>query len=191
MPTTKREFYSYFSRNLVRGFFYLVALVVGVILVKKHFDTQYDAIEHWVSDDYWLMFTIFLISEVMVGILPPELFMIWTKDDPAILYEWVIIVMTLLSIGAGWINFYFGNKIGEMNFFRRFFGKKLKKYRQRYDQYGGGIIIVAALTPLPFALISLIAGSLAYPVKKYLIFSSFRILRFVVYGLIIWNISGI
>jgi len=191
MAQTNRDFYNYFSQNLIRGFVYLLLLVVAVIFVKRYFASQYDAIEHWVSDDYWLMFTIFLISEVMVGIIPPELFMIWTKDDPAMLYEWVIIVMTLLSIGAGWINFYFGNKIGEMAFFRRFFGKKLKKYRKRYDEYGGGIIIVAALTPLPFALISLIAGSLSYPVKKYLIFSSFRVLRFVVYGLIIWNLSSV
>lgn len=191
MAQNNRDFYNYFSQNLIRGFLYLVVLIVAVVLVKRYFASQYEALEHWISDDYWLMFTIFLISEVMVGVIPPELFMIWTKDDPAILYEWVIIVMTLLSIGAGWINFYFGNKIGEMAFFRRFFGKKLKKYRKRYDQYGGGIIIVAALTPLPFALISLIAGSLAYPVKKYLIFSSFRVLRFVVYGLIIWNLSSV
>ena len=191
MAQRNKDFYNYFSKNLIRGFIYLIILIVGVILLKRYFTTQYDALEHFISDDYWLMFTIFLISEVMVGIIPPELFMIWTKDDPAILYEWVIIVLTVLSIAAGWINFYFGNKIGEMVFFRRFFGKKLKKYRNQYDQYGGGIIIVAALTPLPFALISLIAGSLAYPVKKYLIFSSFRILRFVVYGLIIWNLSSI
>ena len=191
MAQRNKDFYNYFSKNLIRGFIYLSILIVGVILLKRYFTTQYDALEHFISDDYWLMFTIFLISEVMVGIIPPELFMIWTKDDPAILYEWVIIVLTVLSIAAGWINFYFGKKIGEMVFFRRFFGKKLKKYRNQYDQYGGGIIIVAALTPLPFALISLIAGSLAYPVKKYLIFSSFRILRFVVYGLIIWNLSSI
>lgn len=191
MQEAKRDFYNYFSQNLIKGFVYLLLLIAALVLAKRYFSEQYDLIEHWVSDDYWLMFLIFLISEVFVGILPPELFMAWTKDDPALLYEWVIIAMSLLSIGAGWINFYFGNKIGEMAYFKRFFGKKLKKYRKRYDEYGAGIIIVAALTPLPFALISLIAGSLSYSSKKYLIFSSFRILRFVVYGLIIWNVSSI
>jgi len=191
MPSQSRDFYNYFSQNLIRGFIYLAILITALILAKKYFTSQYDAIEHWVSDDYWLMFLIFLVSEIFVGILPPELFMAWTKDDPALLYEWVIIVMSILSIGAGWINFYFGHLISEWKLFQRFFGKRLIKYRQRYDQYGGGIIVVAALTPLPFALISLIAGSFSYPTRKYLIYSSFRILRFVVYGFIIWNLSSV
>lgn len=191
MPSQSRDFYNYFSQNLIRGFIYLTVLIVGLILAKRYFATQYDAIEHWVSDDYWLMFSIFLISEIFVGILPPELFMVWTKDDPALLYEWVIIVMSILSLSAGWINFYFGTAISERKFFKRLFGKKLEKYRKRYDEYGSGIIIVAALTPLPFALISLLAGSLSYSTRKYLIYSSFRVLRFVVYGIVIWNLSGV
>jgi len=191
MAESKRDFYNYFSQNLIRGFIYLIMLIVVLVLAKRYFSTQYDAIEHWVSDDYWLMFFIFLISEIFVGVIPPELFMIWTKDDPATLYEWVIVAMSIISLGAGWINYYVGSRIGEATFFRRFFGRKLEKYKMRYEQYGGGIIIVAALTPLPFALISLIAGSLAYPVKKYLKYSAFRILRFAVYGLIIWFYGGI
>ena len=189
MPNQTRDFYNYFSQNLIRGFLYLAALILLIIFVKKYFAAQYNYIEHWVSDDYWSMFLIFLISEVFVGILPPELFMIWTKDDPAILYEWVIVAMTLLSLSAGWINFYFGGVISKLICFRKLFGKRIKKYKIRYKQYGGGIILVAALTPLPFSLISLLTGSLSYPKKKYLIYSSFRILRFVVYGLIIWNIT--
>ena len=189
MSNQTRDFYNYFSQNLIRGFLYLTALILVIIFVKKYFATQYDYIEHWVSDDYWLMFLIFLISEVFIGILPPELFMIWTKDDPAILYEWVIVAMTLLSLSAGWINFYFGGIISEQRFFKRLCGKRIKKYRMRYEQYGGGIIVVAALTPLPFSLISLLAGSLSYPKNKFFLYSLFRIVRFVVYGLIIWNIS--
>lgn len=191
MPKPQRDFYNYFSQNLIRGFLYLAALIFVLIFVKRYFESQYLAIEHWVSDDYWLMFLIFLVSETFVGILPPELFMAWTKDDPAILYEWVIIAMSLISLLAGWLNFYFGHIISEFAYFKRFFGKRLEKYKMRYEQYGGGIIVVAAVTPLPFALISLIAGSLSYPTRKYLIYSSFRILRFVVYGLIIWNLDSL
>ena len=59
--------------------------------------TQYDTIEHWVSDDYLLMLVIFVVSEILVGILPPELFMIWSKDDPIMVYTIIVIVMALLS----------------------------------------------------------------------------------------------
>lgn len=191
MESNKKDFYNYFSQNLIKGFVYLIVLIGLLILFKSYFKTQYDTIEHWVSDDYVLMLVIFLISEVLVGILPPELFMIWSIDDPGQTYTIIIIVMALLSIGAGWINFGIGKVISSKAFFDRFFNKRLKKYQERYDAYGAGFIIVAALTPLPYSLISLVTGSMDYPIRKYLIYSSFRILRFVVYGIVIWNLEGV
>ncbi|NVK83912.1 MAG: VTT domain-containing protein [Cytophagia bacterium] len=191
MESNKKDFYNYFSQNLIKGFVYLIVLIGLLILFKSYFKTQYETIEHWVSDDYLLMLVIFLISEVLVGILPPELFMIWSIDDPGQTYTIIIIVMALLSIGAGWINFGIGKLISSKAFFDRFFNKRLKKYQERYDEYGAGFIIVAALTPLPYSLISLVTGSMDYPIRKYLIYSSFRILRFVVYGIVIWNLEGV
>lgn len=191
MENKKKEFYSYFSRNLIKGFIYLLVLIGLLIVFKSLFKTQYDTIEHWVSDDYPLMLFIFLVSEILVGIIPPELFMIWSIDDPINVYTIIIIVMSVLSLGAGWINFGVGKVISTKDFFHRFFDRRLKKYQQRYDQYGAGFIIVAALTPLPFALISLVTGSMDYPIKKYLIYSSFRILRFVAYGIVIWHLEGV
>lgn len=191
MKNKKKEFYSYFSRNLIKGFIYLLVLIGLLIVFKSLFKTQYDTIEHWVSDDYPLMLFIFLVSEILVGIIPPELFMIWSIDDPINVYTIIIIVMSVLSLSAGWINFGVGKVISTKDFFHRFFDRRLKKYQQRYDQYGAGFIIVAALTPLPFALISLVTGSMDYPIKKYLIYSSFRILRFVAYGIVIWHLEGV
>jgi membrane protein YqaA with SNARE-associated domain len=189
----KRDFYNYFSQNLIKGFVYLLVLIGLIILFKSFFRTQYDALEHQVSDNYMLMLVIFLVSEIVVGIIPPELFMIWSIDDPGYAYTIIVIIMALFSILAGWINFRVGKVISTKEFFLNLFQKrfKLKKYQKRYEQYGGGLIIVAALTPLPFALISLLTGTLAYPQRKYLIFASFRIIRFVVYGILIWNLEGV
>lgn len=193
LMSNKRDFYNYFSRNLIKGFVYLLVLIGLIVLFKSLFKSQYDAIEHLVSDSYLLMLIIFLISEIFVGIIPPELFMIWTIDDPWYYYTLAVTFMTLFSLLAGWINFRIGRAISKKEFFLNLFKKRLrlKKYQQRYDQYGGGMIIVAALTPLPFALISLLTGTLSYPQRKYFIFASFRIIRFVVYGILIWNLHGV
>jgi len=193
MSQSNKDFYNYFSRNLIRGFAYLVVLIVLVVLFKSYFKSPYDMIEHAVSDSYYLMFFIFLISEILIGIIPPELFMIWSSDDPVTYYATAVATMTLVSLLAGWINYRIGLFVGEKEFFLNLFAKRfrLAKYRQRYDQYGAGLLIVAAVTPLPFALISLLTGTLRYPQKKYLIYSSFRIVRFIVYGFIIWEIHGV
>ena len=193
MSQSNKDFYNYFSRNLIRGFVYLVVLIGLVVLFKNSFNDQYEAIEHAVSDNYYLMFFIFLISELLIGILPPELFMIWSSDDPLIYYITAVTVMTFVSLFAGWINYRLGLYLGEKEAFLNLFSKRfrLAKYRKRYDEYGAGLLIVAAVTPLPFALISLLTGTLRYPQKKYLIFSSFRIIRFVIHGFIIWEIHGV
>lgn len=191
MKSKKKDFYNYFSQNLIKGFVYLLLLILLLILFKNYFKSQYDTIEHLVSDDYGLMLLIFVISEILVGILPPELFMIWSIDDPGQTYTIIVIVMSLLSIGAGWVNFGIGKVISTKEFFHRLFDKRLRKYQKRYDDYGAGFIIVAALTPIPYSLVSLITGSMDYPLRKYLIYSSFRILRFVVYGIVIWNLEGV
>lgn len=191
--TTKRDFYNYFSQNLIKGFVYLLVLIGLIVLFKSLFKSQYDALEHQVSDNYVLMMAIFLVSEIIVGILPPELFMIWSIDDPGFAYTFIVIFMALFSILAGWINYRVGRLISTKEFFMNLFKKrfKLEKYKKRYEQYGSGLIIVAALTPLPFALISLLTGTLSYPQNKYLLFASFRIIRFVVYGILIWNLEGV
>lgn len=193
MAKQSRDFYNYFSQNLIRGFVYLVVLIGLIVLFKSLFKSQYEAIEHAVSDSYYLMFFIFLVSEFLVGIIPPELFMIWSTDDPWHYYVTAVTTMTMVSLFAGWLNYRLGRALAKREFFLNFFKRrlKLKKYQQRYEQYGSGIIIVSALTPLPFALISLLTGTLAYPQKKYLIFASFRIIRFVVYGMVIWNLHGV
>lgn len=191
MKKQEKGFYNYFTKNLIKGFLYLAVLVLLLILFKNYFKEQHDAIEHWVSDDYSLMLVIFLISEVLVGILPPELFMIWSLDDPIDTYALIVSVMTIISLLAGWINYWVGKKISTKVFFHRIFKRRLRKFQKRYEQYGGGFIIVAALTPLPFSLISLFTGSMSYPTKKYLIYSSFRILRFIVYGILVWHLEGV
>lgn len=189
----KKDFYNYFSQNLIRGFIYLLVLIGLIVLIKSTFKTPYDKIEHMVSDSYMLMLIIFLTSEFFVGIIPPELFMIWTIDDPWHYYVLAVTFMTFFSLLAGWLNYRLGRFISEREFFMNLARKrfKLRKYQKRFDQYGSGLIIVSALTPLPFALISLLTGTLSYPQRKYLLFASFRIIRFVVYGILVWNLGGV
>ena len=189
--SNKKEFLSYFLRNLLKGFIYLLVLIGLIVLIKSTFKTPYDKIEHLVSDNYLLMLIIFLISEFFVGIIPPELFMIWTLDNPWYYYLLVLTFMTFFSLLAGWLNYCLGCFISKRAFFMNLARKrfKLEKYQKHFDRYGSGLIIVAALTPMPFALISLLTGTLSYPQKKYLIFASFRIIRFVVYGILVWNLG--
>ena len=100
-----------------------------------------------------------------------------------------LIILTSISYVAGWVGHWIGSHLNQSSFYRlmkrNFFGK----YERYFHDFGGFIIIVAALTPLPFSGIAMLMGSLKYPLKKYLIYSLFRIPRFAVYGFFIWEAS--
>jgi membrane protein YqaA with SNARE-associated domain len=61
------------------------------------------------------------------------------------------------------------------------------KYWPMFRKFGSALIIAAALTPLPWALISMLVGSTEYPLKRFSAFALFRVLRFAVYGYIIFQ----
>jgi membrane protein DedA with SNARE-associated domain len=55
------------------------------------------------------------------------------------------------------------------------------------EKWGGLVIIMAALFPLPFAMISTIAGIVKYPFKTYLLYGLTRYIRFYLYAIVIFG----
>ena len=66
--------------------------------------------------------------------------------------------------------------------------QKMSKHLKNTSKWGGFLIIVGALLPLPFAITCMAAGMIKYPLKGVVLFGLFRFLRFAIYGYII---SGI
>ena len=134
------------------------------------------------------MFSIFLASEVMIGIIPPELFMIWASRNGIVLdYVGNIALLAVISYMSGLVGHWIGTYLNQSKFYRlmkrNFFGK----YERYITDFGGFIIIVAALTPAPYSGIAMLMGSIRYPLNRFLMFALFRFVRFGVYGFIIWE----
>jgi membrane protein DedA with SNARE-associated domain len=70
---------------------------------------------------------------------------------------------------------------------RVYFLEKMKKQTQMLRKWGGLIIAVGALLPLPFAIASLAAGMIKYDFKAFLLFALLRFLRFAIYGFAIYQ----
>jgi membrane protein DedA with SNARE-associated domain len=54
-------------------------------------------------------------------------------------------------------------------------------------KWGGLLIAVGALLPLPFAMASLAAGMIKFNFKIFLLFALLRLMRFVIYGFAIYQ----
>jgi len=177
--------------NLLKGFFFLALLVLVFYLLRMG-TTEEDRME-WFGPIYnnpLLVLTVFIGSEIVFGIIPPEIFMLWSMETGYLgPYFLSIGTLSLISYGAGFLNFTLGKLLKEKVEWLNSKNKYLKKYRQMFDQYGSYLVIVASVTPIPFSAVALLAGAGGMNKTIYLLYSLFRILRYFVYAYILWQVK--
>ncbi|WP_425389466.1 VTT domain-containing protein [Ekhidna sp.] len=175
-------------RNLLRGFLWLAVIVIAFIYARKNYDFTLEAVLGPVYDRPTVVYFIFLASEVIFGIIPPEFFMIWSlRSEVLSNYINNIIALSAISYVAGIIGFGIGAYLKNTRFYRIMKIRVFGKFEKHLNNYGGFLVVVASLTPLPFSGIAMLVGSVHYSFKKYLWFSLFRFLRFLAYGIVIWE----
>ena len=176
-------------KNGLKGFIWLFILLTAYLLFEKIVISQKPDI--WIEKFYarpGVIYFIYICSEFFFGIFPPELFMIWAvkKADPAN-YFFIVSFLALVSYGLGYITFLIGKYIHKKITFRYIRIRFLKKTWPQLKRYGIFIIIVAALTPIPWSASCLLVGSAGYPSLRFLKYGIVRIIRFAVYGYIVFR----
>ena len=64
-------------------------------------------------------------------------------------------------------------------------------YEEFFRRFGGFLIFVAAVTPLPYSAVCLLVGSVNFKFRNFLLISSTRFLRFAVYSYILWEAGSV
>lgn len=176
-------------KYVVQALISLLVLFGGIVLFKElYFDHNPD---YWIEKFYsnsLVIHLIYVASEIFFGLLPPEIFMFWAiKAGDTTSYVVNIIFFAGVSMGAGHLAFWGGRWLAKI------LGKRVKKrpfiakYLPTVKKFGGLLIVIAALTPLPWATISLVMGAVEYRYRRYTLFSLARIVRFVVNGFLIFQ----
>ena len=65
---------------------------------------------------------------------------------------------------------------------------KMSKHIKNTEKWGGFLIVVGALLPIPFSMTSIAAGIINYSFRLYLLFGLLRFVRFYGYALVIFKI---
>ncbi|MCK3683328.1 hypothetical protein [Maribellus sp. YY47] len=176
-------------RNGLKGFLWLTVLLAAYFLFREIVITHTP--DAWVERFYarpMIIYMIYCFSEFFFGILPPELFMIWAVNKADTLhYLFNLSLFAGISYLMGYINFLIGSFFYKNEAFKSLKKRLLKDSVQQVKKYGIFLIIVAALTPLPWSAVSLLVGSAGYPSKRFLKYALFRLLRFAVYGYIVYQ----
>ena len=167
----------------------MAVLVLLYILFKEFIIT--DNQDVWLERFYSKPLIIYLIytgSEIFFGIFPPEIFMLWAYHKGDTLHYFLNLTFFAgVSYGAGYLAFLVGRFLRRVVFFRYLGRKFFTKYWPLFRKYGSFLIIVAALTPLPWSTISMLIGSTEYRMSRYVYLALFRLLRFAIYGILIFQ----
>jgi len=190
--STEKEKLRFFLSHLLRGLLWLGFLIGGFIIFKKYVDVDY---LDWLKPVYerpGLVFLIYSASELFFGIIPPEIFMMWSlRDNNFTAYLVNIALLAVISYAAGFVGYLIGRYLENTRFFKVFKKRVFGRYEKYLYKFGAFIIIVAAATPLPFSGVSMLIGSVDFPLSKYLLFALTRFVRFFVYSLVIWEANAI
>jgi membrane protein YqaA with SNARE-associated domain len=162
---------------------YFVIIVAFVLISKNLVDLNKGS--HFLANHFSDGFVIiaFLISESFLGMIPPDLFMIWAaKFDSPIL---ILTILGILSYIGGIFSYLIGYWLSKRPKIKAFSERALNKYILLTGKWGGAFIIISALFPFsPFSMVVMAVSLLKYPFRFFLLFGIFRIARFVFQGLL-------
>lgn len=180
-------FYSFVGKNLKNAILPILGVILLVFIFNKYVYNINDGLRH-ITETFSKssILTLFFISESLLGLIPPEIFIAWTKKtaDP-IFY---LFILSLLSYSGGLISYSIGRFISKLEKVRLYLEVKMAKSLKNTQKWGGVLILVGALLPLPFAIACLTAGMIKYPFKNVLFFGLFRFGRFAIYGWAIFKV---
>jgi membrane protein YqaA with SNARE-associated domain len=177
---------SFLWRNLIRGLIWFAVILTAYILAAEEISVYQKEIND-VGDRLPLLLGIFTVSEIVFGIIPPELFMlIWQSKGIVSEYILNLTYLTLISYAAGIIGYYIGRYFSKTPIYQRVHQRYLHQYDQKLRTYGLYLVLVGAVTPVPFSATCMLAGSVNAPIDKYLLVCISRIIRFAGYGWAVW-----
>ncbi len=181
-------------RNLLRGLVFFVVIITAFILLEGYIQDNFQNHIDDIRANPGILYGVFTLSEIVFGILPPELFMMIWVLDKIDLTGFIInlSILTVISYGAGVLGYYIGKTFSKTKFYQeRIREKYLKQYERSLKKFGGYLVFVGAVTPLPFSAICMLAGSVNMELKHFLLICISRIIRFAGYGWAVWSFPNL
>jgi len=133
-----------------------------------------------------VIFSFFLLSETILGLVPPEIFIAWaSKFGNPWLY---LFILASLSYLGGVIAYFIGNRLFLIPAVKNHIENKIAIHIKNLKKWGGLFVFIGAMLPLPHSIVSLACGMVKYDFKNYLFWALFRYVRFIIYALIIFQI---
>lgn len=184
--------FRFLFRNIFNLFIIILVLSVVVFIVEKYIISTKEVFIHIVDNVSGIyVYLLFALSETFLGLIPPDLFIVWAEPEAAsygISPWWIILLLSVMSYIGGLMSFFMGRFLNKIPSINKWLLTKHQKLVINLQKWGGIFIVFAALLPLPYSVATLLAGLTSYPIRWLLILGIFRIARFFIYAIFLFYI---
>jgi len=180
-------FYAFVRSSIGKAIVPIVVFIVSLWIIHAFvidFDDLFTSITTTFSP--LAILSVFFASESILGLIPPEIFIAWAGKTQAPIFY--LSLLAVLSYSGGIISYFIGRGIAKMPAVYEYLELKMQKHVKMIRKWGGFLIVVGALLPIPYSMTSMAAGLIRYDFKYYLLFGLLRFLRFYLYAVVIFNI---
>ena len=181
------RFYSFLKNTAYQAFFMIVIFVL-LLMAVNFFIIDINLLINNILETYSpkIVILCFLISESILGLIPPEIFILWSaKSGSPFLF---LFALATVSYIGGVVSYFIGMRISLMPAVSKHVERKIKQHIINLRKWGGLFIVLGAISPIPHSIVSIGSGLIDYKFKYYLLWSLFRYLRFVIYYLLILQV---
>lgn len=187
----KKGVYDYMWKTALKIILIYMAVMIPAVLIGKYlidFNAVFRFITTSLSD--WLVLVVFLLSESFLGMIPPDLFVIWSaKFHSPFLF---LTILGLLSYAGGALSYLIGSWLSKRKRIKAYSERVLDRYIGMVRKWGGAFIIISALFPFsPYSMVVIAVSLFKYPFRLYLLYGVSRIARFIIQGFIYIDILNL
>jgi membrane protein YqaA with SNARE-associated domain len=181
------KFYAFLKNTAYKGGI-TILVFVAVLLGLEYFFIDINALLNSLVESYSpaIVFSFFLLSETILGLLPPEIFIAWSAKSVT---PWLFLFfLASASYVGGILAYYAGTLLFRIPSVSYYLEHKIARHIKNLRKWGGFFVVVGAMLPIPHSVVSLASGLIKYDFKHYLRWALFRYVRFVLYALVIFKI---
>ncbi|MDT0647705.1 short-chain dehydrogenase [Zunongwangia sp. F260] len=179
-------FYKFVWKSIKKAIVPIV-LFIGALLALDYFVLDIEGMLVTVTETYSPLgiISVFFISESLLGLVPPELFIAWSGKSASPILN--LSLLAAASYAGGIVSYFIGKGITKIPSVHEQLEVNMAQHIANTRKWGGFLIIVGALLPIPFAITSIAAGIIRFPFLSYLMFGLLRFVRFYLYALVIFE----
>lgn len=180
-------FYLFVWESIRRAFIPIVLVILAIILFNKYVYNINEGLRYFTETFSRLsVLTVFFISETILGLIPPEIFIAWSKKTSTPILN--LSILAVLSYIGGLFSYFIGRMTLRIEAVKIYLEIKMAENLKNTKKWGGVLILVGALLPLPFSIACMTAGMIKYPFRNVVVLGLFRLARFALYAWAIFNV---